>query len=214
MTADPALPKERIHDRTQSRYWPLAALRISVQCGPSAERLGSTNHIEKHNSVYMCERRGQNGDFTDAHCDTTGTPGKSEFKHELIKVGETTNIDGTNSEVTESTKKSEPAVLKGEIVGAGKLELECTTVKNNTTNSWIRNAEPAAGQHTLEGFVETEFSNCNVKLLKNCTVEEPIVTKANVHGVEGLEGPTAEKTPWAWSSSVPAPMKPSWNSVS
>jgi len=170
----------------------LSALLLGALAAQSASAALTTS---KNTTAHTCIKVEipKTGDFEDAHCDKTHPEKKGEFTHQLIKIGETTTIDGTNNEVTESTKKSEPALLKGEIVGAGKLELECTTVKNNTTNSWIRNAEPAAGQHTLEGFVETEFSNCNVKLLKNCTVEEPIVTKANVHGVEGLEGPKAEK---------------------
>jgi len=171
----------------------LSLLSALLFCAFAAQSASAVLTTSKNTTAFTCVKDAEKkGDFTDAHCDTTGTIGKSEFKHVEIKVGETTTIDGTNNEVTESTKKSEPGLLKGEIVGGGKLEIECTTVKNNTKNSWIRNAEPGEKQHTLEGFIETEFSKCTVKLLKNCIVEEPIVTKAIVHGVEGMEGPKKE----------------------
>jgi hypothetical protein len=169
----------------------LSLLSALFFCAFAAQSASAALTTSKNTTAFTCVKDPEKkGDFTKAHCDfgDTGVKGASEFKHDLIKIGETTTIDGTNAEVTESTKKSEPAVLTGELAGA-KLQIECTTVKNNTKNSWIRNAEPAKTQHTLEGTIETEFTTCNVKLLTGCTVTEPIVTKAIVHGVEGLEGP-------------------------
>jgi hypothetical protein len=175
----------------------LSLLSVLVFCAFAAQSASAALTTSKNTTAFTCVKDPEKkGDFNKAHCDfgDTVTPGTGEYKHDLIKVGETTTIDGTNNNVTpgplgEPTAKSEPALLTGELAGA-KLEIECTTVKNNTKNSWIRNAEPEKKQHTFEGTIETEFSTCNVKLLKSCTVAEPIVTKAILHGVEGLEGPT------------------------
>jgi hypothetical protein len=166
----------------------LSALLFSAFAAQNAsaiERVTSNN-----TTAFTCVRDLANhGDFKDEHCDETGVPGQEGYKHELIPVGQTTAIDLTNEKVTEFTKKSEPKGLKGTI-GLAKVEIECTTGKNNTATSWIRNSEPKAGQHTLEGTIETEMSNCNVKLLSKCIVKEPIVSKFTVHGVEGMVGPT------------------------
>ncbi len=129
------------------------------------------------------------GGFSDAHCD--GGPAGG-FAHVAVAPKTTTKVAGTNAAVTESTKKSEPAVLKGTIA-LSKVTIECATVKNNAATSTLTNTEPAQGQHTVSGFAETEFSTCNVKELTKCVVAEPIVSKANVTGVEGMEGPKGEK---------------------
>ncbi len=130
-------------------------------------------------------------DFEDAHCDKTHPTKHGEYEHTLIPLNTKTAVDGKNEEVTDSTKKSEPAVLTGEI-GLAKVEIECSVVKNNTANSWIENKEPKVGEHTVSGTIETEFSVCNVKKINKCVVHEPIVVKANVHGVEGFPGPNGE----------------------
>jgi hypothetical protein len=74
-----------------------------------------------------------------------------------------------------------------------KVDIECETVKNNVKNSTIHNVEPTSKQHTFTGTIETEFTNCKVTELLKCSVTEPIISKATVHGVEGMEGPLGEK---------------------
>ncbi len=131
------------------------------------------------------------GHFEDEHCDKTHPKKEGEWTHSLIKIGETTTIDGTNEKVTNSTKDKEVATLKGTI-GLAKVDIQCNVVKNNTKNSWIRNAEPKATEHTFEGTIETEFTDCEVKELLKCDVTEPIVSKALVHGADKFEGPKGE----------------------
>ena len=169
----------------------LSAFLVCAFAAQSASALVVTT--SKNTTAHTCipEPLGK-GDFKDEHCDETDTNKLGKFTHKLIPVGETTSIDGTNAKTAAGTTASTPAILTGTIALA-KVEIECTTAKNNTANSWIRNAEPAVGQHTFEGFVETEFSTCNVKKLTKCVVKEPIVSKATVHGVEGMEGPKEEK---------------------
>jgi hypothetical protein len=131
------------------------------------------------------------GDFKDAHCDVTGTPGAEEYKHELISLDTTTEIAVTNEKVTNETKSKEPLIFK--INTPEKVELECATVKNNAKTSNVHNVEPGKGQHTFTGEVVMEWSECTVKQPKNCAVTEPVVANAAVHGVEGMEGPKGEK---------------------
>jgi hypothetical protein len=172
----------------------LSALLLSAFAAQSA--LALEPPTSKNTTAFTCVPDPNNtGDFKDEHCDETGVKGKEKFKHELIPLKTTTEVDVSTEKVTESTKKSEPAVLRGVIAGV-KVEIECTVVKNNTKESLIHNEEPEAKAHTFTGTVVTEYSKCNVKLLAKCIVAEPIIATATVHGVEGMEGPTGkEKEP-------------------
>jgi hypothetical protein len=137
-------------------------------------------------TTFTCVKDAKNtGDFKDAHCDQAGNPGKEEYKHELIPLNVTTEVDAANEKVTESTKQSEPAVLKGKI-SAGKVTIECATVKGNTEKSKQHNVEPEKGQHTFTGEAAAVFTNCAVKELTKCIVTEPIVSEGTFEGVEKL----------------------------
>jgi hypothetical protein len=169
----------------------LSALLFCAFAAQSASALVTTK--SPNTTAHTCVKKAkiEGAGFSDAHCDTPVASG-AEFEHVVIAKDTTTAVGGTNEKVTESTKKSEPAVLKGTIGGV-KVTITCTTVKNNETNSLVHNVEPVAKQHTFTGFIETEFTNCTVTGLAKCIVSEPIVSKANVHGVEGFEGPKGEK---------------------
>jgi len=154
----------------------LCALLFSAFAAQSASAALTTS---KNTTAFTCVSKASGG-FSDSHCDTTASPGT--FGHELITTA------GTEVDTTNTTN----AVLKGEVVGGGKVTITCTTVKNKTVNSTLTNSSPGALEHTLEGKAETEFKTCTVTELKNCTVDDPIVSKATVHGVEGMEGPNKE----------------------
>lgn len=166
----------------------LSLLSTLLFCAFAAQSASAAKSI--NTTMFTCVKTGT-GDFVDAHCDTTGVQGKSEFSHVEIAKDTTTEIDVTSSAVTESTKKSEPAILKSKIAGV-KVTIECTTVKNNTKKSLLHNVETEK-KHTLTGESNTEFSTCNVKELAKCIVKEPIIAEASVEAIEGLEGPKAEK---------------------
>ncbi len=170
----------------------LSALLVCAFAAQSASALVVTK--SNNTTAFTCVKEGGVQDFSGVHCNPADTvaPGNGEYGHDLIALNTPTEIDMTNSAVTESTKKSEPAVLKGTI-SLAKVTIECTTVKNNVKTSLVENTEPIAGQHTLKGTIQTEFSTCNVKELVKCIVAEPIVAGATVHGVGGMEGPFGEK---------------------
>jgi len=156
----------------------LCALLFSAFAAQSASAALTTS---KNTTAFTCVKdAAKTGDFKDSHCDEAGTKGKEEFKHEAIALKTKTEVDTTNTT---------NAVLKGEVVGGGKVTITCTVVKNSVKNSTLTNEEPGAGEHTVSGAAETEFKTCTVTELKNCTVKEPIISKATVHGVEGMEGP-------------------------
>ncbi|MGB7686548.1 MAG: hypothetical protein WBL45_12300 [Solirubrobacterales bacterium] len=164
----------------------LSALLFSafvVQSASAIERTTSNNTT----AVTCVPDAGKTGDFKDAHCLETAT-GDGAFKHEVIALNTTTEAAATNAGATESTKKSEPAVLKASI-GLAKVTIECTVAKNITKNSTVHNVEPVSKQHTFTGVGESEFTTCNVKEMAKCVVAEPIVTKATIHGVEKMVGP-------------------------
>ncbi len=166
----------------------LSALLVCTFAAQSASALKPPTSA--NTTAFTCVK-GAGKDFKDAHCDEA-VPQTGEFGHVAIANDTTTEIDLTNSAVTESTKKSEPALLTITIA-LSKGEIECTTIKSNTKNSLIHNVEPAAKLHTFTGTIRKEFSSCNVKKIAKCVVAEPIVLTANIHGVEGMEGPKGEK---------------------
>lgn len=144
-------------------------------------------------TAFTCRLGFDDGDFKDAHCDVTGTPGKEKYRHEVVPLDSTIEVTATNQKVTGETTGSEPAVLKT-TVNLVKTEIECSTVANVGKNSWVHNTQPLFEKiHTFAGAVETEYSSCFVKQPLKCTIKEPILAKATVHAVEGLEGPKGEK---------------------
>ncbi len=166
----------------------LCALLLSALAAHSASAVERTT--SKNTTAFTCVEQGKfEGNFSDPHCSFTS--GSGIWTHTSLSVGTTTELGATNEKVTNSTKEDEPAVLKG-TVGLAKVEIQCTTVKNNTKNSTIHNVEPAEKQHTVTGTLEVEFSSCTVKLLSKCVVAEPISAKATFHGVEGFSGPLNE----------------------
>jgi hypothetical protein len=167
----------------------LSALLVCAFAAQSAFALEGTT--SKRTTAVTCVKLAtETGQFNKAHCDKEDT-GKGFFEHEAIK-GETKEIAATNSGVTEETKKLESAVLRGTVPG-GKTEITCEIVKNKVNESNMSNTEPEVGKHTLSGTIVTEFSKCTVKQPLNCTIDEPVISRAIIHGVEGLEGPKGEK---------------------
>jgi len=167
----------------------LSALLLCAFAAQSASAVTTSFNT----TAFTCRLGFDDGDFKDAHCDITGTAGKEKYRHEVIPLDSTIEITATNQNVTRETTKSEPAVLKSTIAGV-KTEIECSTVKNVGKNSWVHNTQALFEKnHTFTGTVETEYSSCFVKKPEKCTIKEPILAKATVHGVEGLEGPKGEK---------------------
>ncbi|MGB7686547.1 MAG: hypothetical protein WBL45_12295 [Solirubrobacterales bacterium] len=168
----------------------LSLLSALIFCAFAAQSAFATVGTKSNNTTgFTCIKVGPKSEFADAHCNSkTG----GEYAHQLIPLDTTTEVDATNAGVTESTKNSEPAVLKSSL-GLAKLTIECATVKGTPKNSTQHNVEPAAGQHTFTGSAQAEWSNCTVKELTKCVVAEPIVISTTFYGVEGLEGPKGEK---------------------
>jgi hypothetical protein len=161
----------------------LSALLFSAFAAQSASAVSASN-----TTGFTCVENGV-GDFTDAHCDTAGVKGNEKFGHVALAESKT-EFQATNGKVTESTKKSEPAVLKSKVAGA-KITIECTTVKNETENSILNSVEKEK-KHNIEGVMRIDFSTCSVKELTKCDVAEPIVVEGVGGGVEGLKGPKGE----------------------
>lgn len=163
----------------------LCALLFCAFAAQTASATKATN-----TTAFTCvPEPNKKGDFTDEHCDTASPEKIGEFTHAAIENGKTTEVELTNEKVTESTKKSEPAVLKG-TVSLVKTEIECATAKGKGT---FTNQEPEAKVHTGSGSGSTEMSSCAVLKPAKCTVKEPIAVNVTGIPVEGLEGPKGEK---------------------
>lgn len=172
----------------------LSLLSALLFCALAAQSASAIVTVKSNNTTaFTCVKDPlKKGDFNDAHCDITGVKGASEYKHDLIPLDTTTEVEATNEKVTESTTKPQPATLKGTVAGV-KSEIHCNKVKNVVKNSLVHNVQPAKEQHTFTGTIETEFTDCSVSKPAKCDVAEPIISKAEVHGVEGMEGPKGEK---------------------
>jgi hypothetical protein len=165
----------------------LSALLVCAFAAQSASAMESTT--SKRTTAVTCAPEAGQRDFSKAHCDfgDTVAPNTGKFGHVAIN-GETKEVDATNEKVTGETKESEPAVLKGEVLLV-KTEITCKKIQNNLERSFIKNSEPEAGKHTLEGTFVVEYSECTVAKPAKCTVKEPIVAEAKMHAVEGMVGP-------------------------
>jgi hypothetical protein len=169
----------------------LSLLSALLFCAFAAQSASAAKSI--NTTFFTCAPDGTNkGDFKDAHCDETNK-GAGAFKHELIALNTTTEIEVSNEKVTNNTTEDEPATLKGKVAGA-KVDIECTKVttsvdKNGKSESNIHNVETEVGGkkvHTATGTVAVHYSDCKVTELLKCTVKEPIPTRAVVTGAEEL----------------------------
>jgi hypothetical protein len=160
----------------------LSALLFCAFAAQSAFAVKSVN-----TTAYTCVSTGGETklDFKDEHCDEKVPQTTGKFEHLQIPLNTTTEIAATNQKVTNETKDSEPATLKGKVIGGGKVHIVCTEVKNDATKSFLHNVETEKN-HTLTGEIRVEYSKCEVKELLKCVVKEPIIAEANVVGTEGL----------------------------
>jgi hypothetical protein len=178
----------------------LSLLSALLFCAFAAQSASAAVSTSKNITGFTCVKEGgeTNKDFKDEHCDEKVEAGKGSFEHKLIPLNQKTEGDATNERVTESTKKSEPAVLKGKILGGLiKANIQCETGKSNAKESTGENSEPVAKGHTASGFGVAELSKCKVVEPAKCVVNEPIIARGTAHAVEGLEGPKGEKNAMA-----------------
>ncbi len=141
---------------------------------------GASAAEAKNTTAFTCVKGGGSLDFKDAHCDETTTAGKGEFGHEQIPIGSKTEIEVTNANTAESTKKSTPFTLKYKTFAT---HFECSTVGGTGT---IENTEPTAKVHKVSGALTIELSKCTVINPAKCTLKEPIKMETAFTGVEGL----------------------------
>src|SRR5882757_7501425 len=102
----------------------LCALAFTAFSAVSASAAAPTT---EGTTAYTCVDTAptNNGDFTDAHCNTTGTTGASRFKH--VAITETTEVTGTNEKTKNSTTEKTIVVLEA-TVGGIATKLEAATV--------------------------------------------------------------------------------------
>jgi hypothetical protein len=121
------------------------------------------------------------GDFSDVHCNNKVASGTGEFSHVAIPVGEKTALEGHNKAGKEEGGTS--AVLKAEPLKA-KVEITCANL--GTEGGAQTNEEPSAKVHNTSGSATVNLTKCVVNAPAKCTVKEPISTKVEYRGVEGL----------------------------
>jgi hypothetical protein len=158
----------------------LALLSALLLCAFTAQSASAAKAVNT-TGVTCVEVAAGTGDFTDAHCDISG---KGNFAHKAIANDLTTEGKATNQGVTESTKKSEPAVLKSK-VGLTATEITCNTAEAEPKNSLGHNIE-TEGKHTITGTGRGIAKTCTVNKPAKCTVKEPIEGNGTGFAVEGL----------------------------
>src|ERR1043166_1431764 len=158
---------QMIGRRTISSFALLSALLFCALAAQSASAAPA-----KNTTAFTCVKTTKAlGLFQEAHCDKSGPKVEGEYAH--IEFAGSTEVTATNNAVTDSTKKTESAVLNSK-VGLTATEITCTIVENEPKNSVIKNEEPAAGQHAVSGTVRTLFKTCTVNKPEKCKVAEPI----------------------------------------
>lgn len=168
----------------------LSLLGALLLCALAAQ--GASAAPGKNTTAFTCVPKQVAGaGFGEAHCDSTVSD-NAGFIHVPIPMGQKTfEVELSNEKVKNTTKESEPMVLKATVAGAA-VEVVCTTVKSKLANSFLLNSEPELKEHKITGEVVIEKSGCTVVKPANCIVAEPVVGTAKVEGVEGLVGPNLE----------------------
>jgi hypothetical protein len=157
----------------------LSVLSAILICALGAQSASAAKAVKT--TAFTCVKGAGEKDFKDEHCDENVGKEKGEYGHVAIEAGKPTEVELTNEKVTESTKKSESAVLKSKVGGA-KVTIECTVAKGKGT--FVN--EEIEKTHTGSGSGTAEMSSCTVKELAKCIVAEPIVAGASGGPVEGL----------------------------
>jgi len=159
----------------------LSLLCALALCAFAASSASAAWQTATNTTAYTCGRVGV-GDFEDAHCDRRVTAGTGSYGHELIPVGETTEVEFSNTKTKNNTTEAEPTVLTGTAFGVA-LTITCKKTEPDTSlTSWLKNVGSGT-THDVEGTIAVDFTECTVSLA-NCTVTEPITVAALVHGVE------------------------------
>jgi hypothetical protein len=110
-----------------------------------------------------------NGDYTDAHCDTTSaTKGTGRYSHVAIGA-ETTNVISTNANTASSTTAATKLVLEATIGGiATKLEA-ATAIGTGTLKKQLTGEV----HETLGSGIVSTYTGVSVVNPLNCTVHSP-----------------------------------------
>lgn len=148
----------------------LASCAFVVQSASAAKAVNTT--------AFTCVKNGGNLDFKDPHCNEQVTAGTGEYGHELIKVGETTEIEASNTSKVE---------FSGGAFGASIIG----TCNKARTLGELHNIDQS-GKHTVTGESFTEITDCSVQKPAKCDVQEPLVVGTEFEGVEGL-GPEKDQ---------------------
>jgi hypothetical protein len=110
-----------------------------------------------------------NGDYTDAHCDTTGPAGASKYKHVAIGA-ETTSVVDTNSATASSTTAPTTAFLEATVGGVG-VKIHATTVNGTGT---LKKQVAGEVHETLGSGIVITYTGVVVTSPANCTVMSPL----------------------------------------
>jgi hypothetical protein len=129
------------------------------------------------------------GDYTDAHCDTTGTKGASRYSHVAIGA-ETTEVEGTNEKTASSTTASTKAVLEA-TVGGIVTKLEAGKVVSTGT---IKKQLTGEVHETLGSAIVITYTEVVVQNPTICTVHSPGQPAGTVKTVT-LKSSTVAGTP-------------------
>lgn len=105
----------------------LCALAFCAFAVPSA--FAATNGTT---AVTCVKDANKKGDYVDAHCDTTGTLGASEFKHEVLAANPTKEFVGDNEKTKNETKEREGIVWFVTLQSLN-FEIICTIVHSEGT---------------------------------------------------------------------------------
>jgi hypothetical protein len=136
-----------------------AIAAISLLCALLLCAIGASSAFAATSgtTAFTCvESTTHEGDFEDAHCDKTVTPGTGKFTHKALPTNPTT-ATSTNAQTANGTKDSSPTVLKG-ILGGVITEIVCKTRNGHGTLENKLSGE----KHSVVGSGTTVLTECTM----------------------------------------------------
>src|SRR5262249_7594656 len=152
----------------------LAGLSLLCALAFTAFSAASASAATSGTTAFTCvdtstENPANVGDYTDAHCDTTGTEHSSRYAHRALAANPTEHVVSTNAGTANNTMESTKSILEA-TVGGIVTKLEGATVSSSGTLENVLEGE----EHKIKGSgITITYTGVTVANPANCKVHSP-----------------------------------------
>jgi hypothetical protein len=159
----------------------LSLLAVLAFCAIAAQGASAAWKEATNTTAITCGPSGGSLDFSDSHCDKQVPEGTGSFGH--VEIAKDTSTDIEIAGVGNSRLKAKAAGLK--------VNIACKkALTDPTPTSFIKNTEPEANIHKVNGTVAVTFEDCKEEgelAALGCQPVEPITVASVFKGVEEPE---------------------------